>query len=332
MLMDTEKMSKTIALEGINPTEQDLLLEEEFLSEVSADVKEKDESEEYAAAEIQNVDSVKAYLKDIGKFSLLTAEEEIRLAKLMTEGNEEEAMEARNTMVNANLRLVVNIAKRYTNRGLELLDIIQYGNLGLMKAVEKYDYTMGYKFSTYATWWIRQAITRALADYSNDIRVPVHMHEQINKMRNASRTLLLELGRTPTNLEIAERMNVSEEKVVELINYSQKTVSLDTPIGDEEDSVLSDFIEDSSMDSPEAQAIKQQLKEVIDEVLHSLSEKEERIIRRRFGIDDNRPRTLEEVGKEFNVTRERIRQIESKALKRLKMTKNSSKLIDFLKE
>ena len=271
-------------------------------------------------------DPVRMYLKEIGKVSLLTAEEEIELAQRMEEGDEE----AKKRLAEANLRLVVSIAKRYVGRGMLFLDLIQEGNLGLMKAVEKFDYRKGYKFSTYATWWIRQAITRAIADQARTIRIPVHMVETINKLIRVSRQLLQELGREPTPEEIAEEMNMSVDRVREILKISQEPVSLETPIGEEEDSHLGDFIQDDNVPVPADAAAFTLLKEQLVEVLGTLTEREQKVLRLRFGLDDGRARTLEEVGKEFNVTRERIRQIEAKALRKLRHPSRSRKLKDYL--
>jgi len=271
-------------------------------------------------------DPVKMYLKDIGKVPLLSAEEETELARRMQEGDEE----AKKLLSEANLRLVVSIAKRYVGRGMLFLDLIQEGNLGLMKAVEKFDYTKGFKFSTYATWWIRQAITRAIADQARTIRIPVHMVETINRQIRVSRALLQELGREPTPSEIAEAMGVPEDKVVEIQKIAQDPVSLETPIGEEEDSHLVDFIEDDKTIAPGDVAAYAMLKEQLIGVLHKLTPREEMVLRLRYGIDDGRARTLEEVGREFNVTRERIRQIEAKALRKLRHPSKSKKLKDFL--
>ena len=271
-------------------------------------------------------DPVRMYLKEIGKVPLLTAEEEIDLAKRMEEGDEE----ARKRLAEANLRLVVSIAKRYVGRGMLFLDLIQEGNLGLIKAVEKFDYRKGYKFSTYATWWIRQAITRAIADQARTIRIPVHMVETINKLIRVSRQLLQELGREPTPEEIAVEMNMSVERVREILKISQEPVSLETPIGEEEDSHLGDFIQDDNVPVPADAAAFTMLKEQLEEVLGTLTEREQKVLRLRFGLDDGRARTLEEVGKEFNVTRERIRQIEAKALRKLRHPSRSRKLKDYL--
>ena len=271
-------------------------------------------------------DPVRMYLKEIGKVSLLTADEEIELAKRMEQGDEE----AKKRLAEANLRLVVSIAKRYVGRGMLFLDLIQEGNLGLIKAVEKFDYRKGYKFSTYATWWIRQAITRAIADQARTIRIPVHMVETINKLIRVSRQLLQELGREPTPEEIAKEMDMSVDRVREILKISQEPVSLETPIGEEEDSHLGDFIQDDNVPVPADAAAFTLLKEQLVEVLSTLTDREQKVLRLRFGLDDGRARTLEEVGKEFNVTRERIRQIEAKALRKLRHPSRSRKLKDYL--
>ena len=271
-------------------------------------------------------DPVRMYLKEIGKVPLLSAEEEIELAKKMEQGDEN----AKKRLAEANLRLVVSIAKRYVGRGMLFLDLIQEGNLGLIKAVEKFDYRKGYKFSTYATWWIRQAITRAIADQARTIRIPVHMVETINKLIRVSRQLLQELGREPTPEEIAEEMDMPVDRVRETLKISQEPVSLETPIGEEEDSHLGDFIQDDNVPVPADAAAFTLLKEQLVEVLGTLTEREQKVLRLRFGLDDGRARTLEEVGKEFNVTRERIRQIEAKALRKLRHPSRSRKLKDYL--
>ncbi len=271
-------------------------------------------------------DPVRMYLKEIGKVPLLSAEEEIEFAKQMEQGNEM----AKKRLAEANLRLVVSIAKRYVGRGMLFLDLIQEGNLGLIKAVEKFDYRKGYKFSTYATWWIRQAITRAIADQARTIRIPVHMVETINKLVRVSRQLLQELGREPSPEEIAEAMDIPVERVREIQKISQEPVSLETPIGEEEDSHLGDFIQDDNVPVPADAAASTLLKEQLVEVLSTLTEREQKVLRLRFGMDDGRARTLEEVGKEFNVTRERIRQIEAKALRKLRHPSRSRKLKDYL--
>ena len=281
---------------------------------------------EQALADIGLDDPVKMYLKDIGRVPLLTADEEVDLAKRM----QEDDAAARKRLSEANLRLVVSIAKRYVGRGMLFLDLIQEGNLGLMKAVEKFDYQKGFKFSTYATWWIRQSITRAIADQSRTIRIPVHMVETINKLTRVQRVLLQELGREPTPAEIAEKMGVEESRVVEIQKIAQDPVSLETPIGEEEDSHLGDFIEDEKTATPSDSVASTMLKEQLLGVLDTLTPREEKVLRLRYGIDDGKPRTLEEVGREFNVTRERIRQIEAKALRKLRHPSRSKKLKDFL--
>lgn len=272
-------------------------------------------------------DPVRMYLKEIGKVPLLSAEREIELAQRMEEGDEE----AKKELAEANLRLVVSIAKRYVGRGMLFLDLIQEGNLGLIKAVEKFDYHKGYKFSTYATWWIRQAITRAIADQARTIRIPVHMVETINKLIRVSRQLLQELGREPTPEEIAKELDMPVDRVREILKISQEPVSLETPIGEEEDSHLGDFIQDDNVPVPAEAAAQTLLKEQLDEVLDTLTEREQKVLRLRFGMNDGRARTLEEVGKEFDVTRERIRQIEAKALRKLKNPNRCKRLRDFVK-
>jgi RNA polymerase primary sigma factor len=306
------------------------------VDEITPDIEELQEIENLnedevvdpeSVADTFNVDDpVRMYLKEIGKVALLTAEEEVELAKRMAGGDKE----AKKRMAEANLRLVVSIAKRYVGRGMLFLDLIQEGNLGLIKAVEKFDYTKGYKFSTYATWWIRQAITRAIADQARTIRIPVHMVETINKVMRISRQLLQELGHDPTPEEIAEDMGLPVEKVREILKIAQEPVSLETPIGEEEDSHLGDFIPDEDASEPSEAASFTLLKEQLSEVLSTLTPREEKVLRLRFGIEDGRTRTLEEVGKEFNVTRERIRQIEAKALRKLRHPSRSKKLKDFL--
>ena len=287
-------------------------------------------------------DPVRMYLREIGRVPLLSAEEEVRLAQRMERGKAErlkaipsrrfieDGEEAQRRLTEANLRLVVSVAKKYIGRGMSLLDLIQEGNIGLIRAVEKFDYTKGYKFSTYATWWIRQAITRAIADQARTIRIPVHMVETINRLIRISRRLLQDLGREPTSEEIAEQMEISAEKVREIIKVSQEPVSLETPIGEEDDSHLGDFIEDQSALAPADAASHQLLKEQVEDVLDSLTERERKVLQLRFGLDDGRSRTLEEVGKEFHVTRERIRQIEAKALRKLRHPSRSRKLKDYL--
>ena len=297
-----------VGIQIIDEAERDKELYEQALSDISLD------------------DPVKMYLKDIGEVPLLSADDEIELARRIQEGDDE----AKKKLSEANLRLVVSIAKRYVGRGMLFLDLIQEGNIGLMKAVEKFDYQKGFKFSTYATWWIRQAITRAIADQARTIRIPVHMVETINKLTRVSRILLQTLGREPTPAEIAEEMGVSEERVREIQKIAQDPVSLETPIGEEEDSHLGDFIEDDRAVTPSDSVSTTMLKETLLSVLNSLTPREEKVLRLRYGVDDGRPRTLEEVGKEFNVTRERIRQIEAKALRKLRHPSRSKHLKDFL--
>ncbi len=299
---------------------------EEGEGEGEEEEEEKPEKEISVPAGIAIDDPVRMYLKEIGKVPLLTAEEEVALAKRMEQGDEE----AKKRLAEANLRLVVSIAKRYVGRGMQFLDLIQEGNLGLLKAVEKFDYTKGYKFSTYATWWIRQAITRAIADQARTIRIPVHMVETINKLIRVSRQLLQELGREPTPEEIAEELEMPPDKVREIMKIAQEPVSLETPIGEEEDSHLGDFIPDEDAPAPAEAAAFTLLKEQLIDVLDTLTPREEKVLRLRFGLDDGRARTLEEVGKEFNVTRERIRQIEAKALRKLRHPSRSKKLKDYL--
>ena len=298
-------------------------------SDDEVDIDDKDDEVEIDLSVPEGVsidDPVRMYLKEIGRVPLLTAEEEVVLAKRMQEGDEM----AQKRLAEANLRLVVSIAKRYVGRGMLFLDLIQEGNLGLIKAVEKFDYTKGYKFSTYATWWIRQAITRAIADQARTIRIPVHMVETINKLIRVSRQLLQQLGREPSPEEIAKEMDISVERVREIMKIAQEPVSLETPIGEEEDSHLGDFIEDQDAPAPADAASFMLLKEQLEEVLDTLTPREEKVLRLRFGLDDGRARTLEEVGQNFGVTRERIRQIEAKALRKLRHPSRSRKLKDFL--
>lgn len=286
-----------------------------------------EELEDLSVPESVSVDDpVRMYLKEIGKVALLSSEEEAELAKKMAEGD----AEAKKRLAEANLRLVVSIAKRYVGRGMLFLDLIQEGNLGLIKAVEKFDYTKGYKFSTYATWWIRQAITRAIADQARTIRIPVHMVETINKLIRVTRQLVQELGRDPSPEEVAKELNMPLDKVAEIMKIAQEPVSLETPIGEEEDSHLGDFIQDDDAPAPSEAATFTLLKEQLSEVINTLTAREEKVLRLRFGLDDGRARTLEEVGKEFNVTRERIRQIEAKALRKLRHPSRSKKLKDYL--
>jgi RNA polymerase primary sigma factor len=298
-----------------DPDIQDLSKEEEFdLNDLSV------------PPGVKINDPVRMYLKEIGRVDLLSAEEEIQLAKRIETGDEE----AKRRLAEANLRLVVSIAKRYVGRGMLFLDLIQEGNMGLIKAVEKFDYRKGYKFSTYATWWIRQAITRAIADQARTIRIPVHMVETINKLIRVQRQLLQDLGREPTPEEIAEDMDLTPDKVREILKIAQEPVSLETPIGEEDDSHLGDFIEDQDATSPSEHAAYELLKEQLEDVLDTLTDREENVLRLRFGLDDGRTRTLEEVGKVFGVTRERIRQIEAKALRKLRHPSRSKRLKDFL--
>ncbi len=356
---DTDELYEFLEMEGVDvvdsrePSDSELI-EEEFLDlddfddiDNLDDLDEVDESDDLdddlddskrsknkmdidiSDSSLKNIptdDPVKMYFKEIGKIPLLTAEQEKILAIRIEQGDDE----ARKQLCEANLRLVVSIARRYLNRGLSFLDLIQEGNLGLMKAVEKFDYTKGYKFSTYATWWIRQAITRSIADQARTIRIPVHMVETINKLIRISRQLLQEYGREPTSEEIAKEMGITVEKVREIKKVSQDPVSLETPIGEEEDSHLGDFIADEDIPSPVDAAAYAMLQKQLREVLDTLSEREKKVLILRFGLDDGRPRTLEEVGKEFNVTRERIRQIEAKALRKLRHPSRSKKLKDYL--
>ena len=335
MELNTEQMEKVfdyleannidvLRISGDTPDEVDVDLDDIIISEEDeVDMENIDLS---VPEGVSIEDPVRMYLKEIGKVPLLSAEREIELAQRMEEGDEE----AKKELAEANLRLVVSIAKRYVGRGMLFLDLIQEGNLGLIKAVEKFDYHKGYKFSTYATWWIRQAITRAIADQARTIRIPVHMVETINKLIRVSRQLLQELGREPSPEEIAEEMDIPVERVREILKISQEPVSLETPIGEEEDSHLGDFIQDENVPVPADAAAFTLLKEQLDEVLGTLTEREQKVLRLRFGLDDSRARTLEEVGKEFNVTRERIRQIEAKALRKLRHPSRSRKLKDYL--
>ena len=333
--IDSEQMDKFYA--AVEAAGIDTIIDEEdFLPPIDDDLPALDEIDEVPDEDIIDTDTlvdtfstddpVRMYLKEIGKVSLLSPEEEIQLAIRMADGDEE----AKRRMAEANLRLVVSIAKRYVGRGMLFLDLIQEGNLGLIKAVDKFDYTKGYKFSTYATWWIRQAITRAIADQARTIRIPVHMVETINKVIRVSRQLLQELGHDPSAEEIAEEMGLPVEKVRDILKIAQEPVSLETPIGEEEDSHLADFIEDDNAAEPAEAASVTLLKEQLMEVLSTLTPREEKVLRLRFGLEDGRTRTLEEVGKEFNVTRERIRQIEAKALRKLRHPSRSKKLRDFL--
>jgi hypothetical protein len=328
------EINEQIELYELEPEDSEALLEELNernieISEEDADIEdlEEDDKDKSAIYDIIGVDDpVRMYLKEIGKVDLLTAEGEKELAQRMQEGD----IEARDHLCEANLRLVVSIAKRYVGRGMSFLDLIQEGNLGLLKAVEKFDYTKGFKFSTYATWWIRQAITRAIADQARTIRIPVHMVETINKLVRAQRTLLQELGREPEVEELAKVLEIKEDKVREIMKISQEPVSLEKPIGEEEDSHLGDFIPDDDAPSPEHQTAFSLLKEQLGEVLSTLTPREEKVLRLRFGLDDGRTRTLEEVGKEFDVTRERIRQIEAKALRKLRHPNRSKHLRGYM--
>ncbi len=320
---------ETAGDEFLPPLDDDTLpaLEElEELEEISQNVEEEIVDTDAMADTFSADDPVRMYLKEIGKVALLTPEEEVALAARMAEGDQD----AKRRMAEANLRLVVSIAKRYVGRGMLFLDLIQEGNLGLIKAVDKFDYTKGYKFSTYATWWIRQAITRAIADQARTIRIPVHMVETINKVIRVSRQLLQELGHDPSAEEIAEEMNMPADKVQDILKIAQEPVSLETPIGEEEDSHLGDFIEDEGASEPSEAASFTLLKEQLMSVLDTLTPREKKVLELRFGMIDGRTRTLEEVGKEFNVTRERIRQIEAKALRKLRHPSRSKKLRDFL--
>ncbi|MBR0378741.1 MAG: RNA polymerase sigma factor RpoD [Lachnospiraceae bacterium] len=337
---DAEKTLEFLEANGVDVLRMEENTHDDEVLMMSDDDEVSIEEEEEAEIDVEKIDlsipegvsiedPVRMYLKEIGKVPLLTAEEEIELSKQMEMGGEI-GKKAQQRLAEANLRLVVSIAKRYVGRGMLFLDLIQEGNLGLIKAVEKYDYRKGFKFSTYATWWIRQAITRAIADQARTIRIPVHMVETINKLIRVSRQLLQELGREPTPEEIADEMNMSVERVREILKISQEPVSLETPIGEEEDSHLGDFIQDDNVPVPADAAAFTLLKEQLVEVLGTLTEREQKVLRLRFGLDDGRARTLEEVGKEFNVTRERIRQIEAKALRKLRHPSRSRKLKDYL--
>ncbi len=309
-------------LDEASPSAQELKeLEAELDEEESKQEPESTAAEEYATG-----DPVRMYLREIGKVPLLTQEEEQELAKRIAQGDKEAAQK----MTEANLRLVVSIAKRYVGRGMQLLDLIQEGNLGLLKAVEKYDFSKGFKFSTYATWWVRQAITRALADQARTIRIPVHMVETMNKLTQCSRKLQQELGREPTVEELAKVMHLTPERINEIRQMCMEPVSLESPVGEEDDSHLGDFIEDNSGAQPADAVSQAMLRQQLMEILDTLSEREAKVLRLRYGLDDGRPRTLEEVGKEFNVTRERVRQIEAKALRKIRNPNRSSKLRDFL--
>ena len=331
MQLDAEQFEKILDFLEANNIDVLRITDDDVDDEMLLDVDDEDEIEvekiDLSVPDGVSIeDPVRMYLKEIGKVPLLSAEEEIELAKRMELGDQE----AKKRLAEANLRLVVSIAKRYVGRGMLFLDLIQEGNLGLIKAVEKFDYRKGYKFSTYATWWIRQAITRAIADQARTIRIPVHMVETINKLIRVSRQLLQELGREPTPEEIAAEMNMPVERVREILKISQEPVSLETPIGEEEDSHLGDFIQDDNVPVPADAAAFTLLKEQLEEVLGTLTEREQKVLTLRFGLEDGRARTLEEVGKEFNVTRERIRQIEAKALRKLRHPSRSKRLKDFL--
>ena len=324
----TEKILDYLEQNGIIAILPDTDADEDIILDVDDEPTEEElENIEFSVPDGVSIeDPVRMYLKEIGKVPLLSADEEVELAKKMETGD----LDARKRLAEANLRLVVSIAKRYVGRGMLFLDLIQEGNLGLIKAVEKFDYRKGYKFSTYATWWIRQAITRAIADQARTIRIPVHMVETINKLIRVSRQLLQELGREPTPEEISEEMGMPVDRVREILKISQEPVSLETPIGEEEDSHLGDFIQDDNVPVPAEAASFTLLREQLVEVLGTLTEREQKVLRLRFGLDDGRARTLEEVGKEFNVTRERIRQIEAKALRKLRHPSRSRKLKDYL--
>ena len=331
MILDYFEKNKVDVLQGttleelIEEVDDDLLLVP--IDDPEAEEEETELIDDVDVLEgVSTEDPVRMYLKEIGNVPLLTSEEEVELAKRVEQGDEE----AKKKLTEANLRLVVSIAKKYVGRGMPFLDLIQEGNMGLMKAVDKFDYTKGYKFSTYATWWIRQAITRGIADTGRTIRVPVHMVETINKTLRMTRQLLQELGREPTPEEVAAELGVPVSKVREVLKISRDPVSLDTPIGEEDDSHLGDFIEDDSAQSPADSAAFSMMREELDNALNSLTDREKQVVRLRFGLEDGRPRTLEEVGKEFNVTRERIRQIEAKALRKLRHPSRSKKLKDFL--
>ena len=331
MQLDAEQFEKILDFLEANNIDVLRITDDDVDDEMLLDVDDEDEIEvekiDLSVPDGVSIeDPVRMYLKEIGKVPLLSAEEEIELAKRMELGDQE----AKKRLAEANLRLVVSIAKRYVGRGMLFLDLIQEGNLGLIKAVEKFDYRKGYKFSTYATWWIRQAITRAIADQARTIRIPVHMVETINKLIRVSRQLLQELGREPTPEEIAAEMNMPVERVREILKISQEPVSLETPIGEEEDSHLGDFIQDDNVPVPADAAAFTLLKEQLEEVLGTLTDREQKVLTLRFGLEDGRARTLEEVGKEFNVTRERIRQIEAKALRKLRHPSRSRKLKDYL--
>ena len=321
-------VSDVLDLIGTAELDNPTLGEMEAIEAEALEVSDKQLEEEYENAKLD--DPVRMYLKEIGKIPLLTPEEELEVAKDLVSEDEKARDAARKRMSEANLRLVVSIAKRYVGRGMQLLDLIQEGNLGLMKAVEKFDYTKGYKFSTYATWWIRQSITRAIADQARTIRIPVHMVETINKVLRTSHSMVQSLGREPTTQEIAAELHMDVQKVEEILKIAQEPVSLETPIGEEDDSHLGDFIQDDEASQPAEEASYTLLREQLEEVLKTLTPREEEVLRMRFGLIDGKPHTLEEVGKKFDVTRERIRQIESKALRKLRHPSRSKKLRDFL--
>ena len=324
--LDSSDVMLEISDDELPPVDEDHVPDSEELSTIEEVTDEEMANASNVEENIATDDPVRMYLKEIGKVPLLTPEEEQDLARRMSEGDDL----ARQKLTEANLRLVVSIAKRYVGRGMLFLDLIQEGNLGLMKAVEKFDYTKGYKFSTYATWWIRQSITRAIADQARTIRIPVHMVETINKVVRASRQLLQELGHDPSAEEIAEALGMPADKVRDILKIAQEPVSLETPIGEEEDSHLGDFISDEGASEPSEAASQSLLNEALLEVMDTLTEREQRVLKLRFGLEDGRTRTLEEVGKEFNVTRERIRQIEAKALRKLRHPSRSKRLRDFL--
>ena len=321
-------VSDVLDLIGTAELDNPTLGEMEAIEAEALEVSDKQLEEEYENAKLD--DPVRMYLKEIGKIPLLTPEEELEVAKDLVSEDEKARDAARKRMSEANLRLVVSIAKRYVGRGMQLLDLIQEGNLGLMKAVEKFDYTKGYKFSTYATWWIRQSITRAIADQARTIRIPVHMVETINKVLRTSHSMVQSLGREPTTQEIAAELHMDVQKVEEILKIAQEPVSLETPISEEDDSHLGDFIQDDDASQPAEEASYTLLREQLEEVLKTLTPREEEVLRMRFGLIDGKPHTLEEVGKKFDVTRERIRQIESKALRKLRHPSRSKKLRDFL--
>jgi RNA polymerase primary sigma factor len=320
--IDEEALKKVAAI-----SEEDEPFETEYEPDVSEDDVDVNKFDIFATSDVKVNDSVKMYLKEIGRVDLLKPEEEVEIAKKIIQGD----MEAKNRLINANLRLVVNLAKHYVGRGMLFLDLIQEGNMGLIKAVEKFDYTKGFKFSTYATWWIRQAITRAIADQARTIRIPVHMVETINKMTRVQRQLVQELGREPTAEEISKKLDglMTPERIREIQRIALEPVSLETPIGEEDDSHLGDFIEDKEATSPSDHTTQVLLKEELYKIMEDLTDREERVLRLRYGLDDNRPRTLEEVGHEFGVTRERIRQIEAKAIRKLRHPTRAKRLGDY---